>query len=67
MLIKQEVVETSQVVEMCPPPPLPPTPAPEVAEKECKLPKKSKAKCECEAISKIAIEKRNAMKKRQDS
>ena len=45
MLIKQEVVETSQVVEMCPPTPLPPTPAPEVAEKECKPPKKSKGKC----------------------
>ena len=46
MLIKQEVVETSEVVEICQSPPSS-TPAPEAKEKECKLPKKRKAKYEC--------------------
>ena len=46
MLIKQEVVETSEVVEICQSPPSS-TPSPEAKKKECKLPKKRKAKYEC--------------------
>ena len=39
MPIKQEVVETRDVVEMFQPPPLLSTPALETEKKECKLPK----------------------------
>ena len=42
LLIKQEVVKTSKVVEMSPPPPLSSS-ASEAVKKECKLPKKPSA------------------------
>ena len=66
MPIKQEVVETRDVVEMCQPPPLLSTPALETEKKECKLPKKNanyqkkrKAKPECEIVAKIVMKNNN--------
>ena len=66
MLIKQESVETSEVVEMYQSHPLS-IPASEAEKKECKLPKKKKAEREYEIVGKIAMKKkRNLMKRRQD-
>ena len=66
MLIKQERVETSEVVEMYQSNPLS-TPASEAEKKERKLPKKKKAKREYKIVGKIAMKKkRNLMKRRQD-
>ena len=56
MPIKQEVVETSEVVETYQPHLLP-TPASEAKNKECILPKKRKAKRECKIVDKIAMKK----------
>ena len=65
MSIKQEVQETSKVVETCQPQPPPlSTPAPKAEKKECKPPKKRKAKRKCEIIAKIAMKKK-VIKKRQ--
>ena len=55
--IKQEVVETREVVQTCPPPTLS-TPVSKAEKKECKPSKKRKAKCEHEIIAKIAMKKK---------
>ena len=66
IVIKQEVMETSVVIETCQLPPPLSTPVLEAEKKECKPPKKRKAKRKCEIAAKIAMKKRNVMKKRKD-
>ena len=61
--IKQEVVETSEVVEMCPPNPPSSTATPEVEKKEYK-PKKRKAKCKCDIAAKIELKKKKREEKK---
>ena len=62
MPIKQEVVETSEVVETCPPPP--PAPTPET-EKKCN-PKKRKKTVSVILLLKLHRKNRNARKRRCD-
>ena len=61
--IKQEVVETSEVVEMCPPHPPSSTSTPEAEKKEYK-PKKRKAKCKCDIVAKIELKKKKREEKK---
>ena len=65
MLIKKEVMETSEVLEMCQlqPPPLS-THSLEAERKECKPPKKRKSKREYESITKIAMKKKKRDEKK---
>ena len=64
MPIKQEVIETNEVVEMCSPHPPTPTPTPEAEKRKCK-PKKGKAKHECDIVSKITFEKKEMQGKKR--
>ena len=57
MPIKQEVVETSEVIETHQPHLLP-TPTSEAKNNECILPKKRKAKRVCKIVDKIAMKKK---------
>ena len=57
MPIKQEVVETSEVVETYQPHLLP-TPTSTAKNNECILPKKRKAKRVCKIVDKIAMKKK---------
>ena len=57
MPTKQEVAETSELVETC----LPSAPTPQAEKIECK-PKKRKAKHKCDTVAKITLKKRNEEK-----
>ena len=65
MLIKKEVMETSEVLQMrqLQLPPLS-TPTLEAEIKKCKPPKNRKWKCECESITKIAVKKKKRDEKK---